>query len=250
MPHSVKLSWQTGAVRSGRAGWWRKKYKGKVYYFNGGRGKSDRDAYDAALTAWENCKGEIDATTPRKHQRDYEAAIDQWEQVLAWSHGYGDKEHADQAAEKLGNLRRRFAAPKLTPLTHADWFEANFELPIDEKWLKDFTLPRLLGLASPDNLQQLDAPPLPVHVAVALGLELPAEPVVITPTQKEIDYLDGSPRRIEREIWRDRLAVMKQQACLTMKVFTHFVRNTLAGRKKTEVLVRSASDESARPRCI
>jgi hypothetical protein len=47
---------------------------------------------------------------------------------------------------------------------------------------------------------------------VALGLEPPAEPVVITPTQKQIDRLDGSPLRIACELWRDRLAVMKRKA--------------------------------------
>ena len=77
MPRSVRLSWQAGAEGSGRVGRWRKKYKGKTYYFPGGRGKSDRDAYDAAVDAWEAEKIKIDREAPRPHQRDHEAAIDQ-----------------------------------------------------------------------------------------------------------------------------------------------------------------------------
>ena len=60
MPRSVKLTWQDSAEASGRTGRWRKKYKGKTYYFPGGRGKSDREAYDVAVAAWEAKKLKID----------------------------------------------------------------------------------------------------------------------------------------------------------------------------------------------
>ena len=80
---------------SGRAGRWRKKYKGKTYY------------------------------------------------------RYGDREHADQAVDKLSELRRRFAASKLSPLNREDWFEANFDLPMDAEWIRE--LPKLVGLASAAN---------------------------------------------------------------------------------------------------
>jgi hypothetical protein len=157
---SVKLSWQTSAEGSGRAGRWRKKYKGKIYYFPGGRGKSDREAYDAALAAWEKLKGKIDLTTPRRHQRDYEATIDQWEQVLAWCNRHGDRQHADQAVEKLTDLRRRFAATKLTPLKREDWFETNFDLPIDAEWIR--ALPKLVGLVPSADLQPRAKPSPPL----------------------------------------------------------------------------------------
>jgi integrase len=210
MPRSIKLSWQKGADGSGRAGRWRKKYKAKTYYFAGGKGKSDQEAYDAAIAAWEKLKGQIDLTTPRRHQRDYETAIDQWEQVLAFCNRYGDREHADQAVEKLTDLRRRFAATKLTPLKREDQFEANFDLPIDAEWVRE--LPKLVGLVPSDGAQPRAEPSPPLSVAVALGLDAPGEPVVITPTQEQIDRLDGSPLRIARELWRDRLAVMKRKA--------------------------------------
>ncbi len=187
MPKTIKLTWQEG-VRN-REGRWKKFYRGKAYYFAGGKGKSDREGYDAAWAAWEIKKAAIDLTAPRKHQRDYEAAIDQWEQVLAWSNRHGDKEHADQATAKLADLRRRFAAPKLSPLKRKDWFEANFDLPIDQNWLKELTLPKLLDFDPPD------------------------EPgVVVTLKPEHADYLDGSPQRITRELWQDRLAVMQRKA--------------------------------------
>ncbi len=70
MPRKYNLTWQPGT--RGRAGRWRKKYKGQVYYFPGGRGKSDRDAYDAALTKWEQMKPRLDALAPKPHQAEYE----------------------------------------------------------------------------------------------------------------------------------------------------------------------------------
>jgi len=66
MPRSFKLTWQQGG--DGRSGRWKKKYKGKVYYYPGGGGKSDRVAYAAALESWERRKAEIDATAPRKYR--------------------------------------------------------------------------------------------------------------------------------------------------------------------------------------
>ena len=77
-------------------------------------------AYDAAWAIWEQKKAEIDQTTPRKHQRDYEAAIDGWESVLAWSNHHGDREFAELATRKLGSLRKRFALLVLPPLDRLD----------------------------------------------------------------------------------------------------------------------------------
>ena len=82
MPHNPKLTWQPGTKN--RAGRWKKKYKGKTHYFSGGRGKSDREAYDSALAAWEKKKIRIDAAAPKRHQSDYERTIEEWEFVLAW----------------------------------------------------------------------------------------------------------------------------------------------------------------------
>ena len=125
MPRNYKLTWQSGGKH--QTGRWRKKYKGKPYYFPGGNGKSDRKAYDAAVAEWEALKLTIDAAAPRPHQLEYEQAIDQWEQVLQWSNQHGDAKHVEWAAEKLDALRRRLAAPRLLPLARDDWFESAFD---------------------------------------------------------------------------------------------------------------------------
>lgn len=65
----------------------------------------------------------------REHQQDYEAAIDQWEQVLAWSNQHGDRKHAEIATKKLESLRKRFAAATLSKLEREDQFEALFDRP-------------------------------------------------------------------------------------------------------------------------
>ena len=49
MPRKLKLTWQPGS--GNRPGRWKKKYKGQSYYFPTGKGKSDSDAYQAALAA-------------------------------------------------------------------------------------------------------------------------------------------------------------------------------------------------------
>ena len=183
MPRSFKLTWQPGIP--GRPGRWRRKYKKKVYQFPGGSGKYDREAYEAAVVAWEIKRAEIDLTAPRKHQRDYEAAIDQWEKVLAWSHRHGDQEHADQAEKALADLRRRVALPKLSPLRRNDWFEANFDPAVDAGWLQAVLLP---------------------------NVELEGPPLLVQPSRKILDSIDGSPARIDRDLWKDRLAHLDPQA--------------------------------------
>ena len=191
MPRSFKLTWQQGD--NCRVGRWRKKYKGKAYYFDGGRGKFDREAYDAALTAWEAQKATVDAAAPRPHQLDYDAAIATWEQVLAWSNRYRDVETAQAAFEKLAQLRRRLEEPMLRPLAAEDRFESQFVVPtfpISDELLQGASA----GLTA-DTLQIRG----PVELNDADRARYAAE-------------LDGSPTRIASEIWRDRLQTQQRRA--------------------------------------
>jgi integrase len=212
MPRSIKLSWQPGS--RGKPGYWKKFYKGKVYYFPSGNGKSDMTAYDAAWLMWERKKAEIDLTAPRRHQRGYEQCIEQWEKVLSWSNRNGDKEHAQQAAFKLADLRQRFTAPKLTPLTRNDWFEANFDLGVESQRLGEIVL------AAMPTADLLEGPPRWLEergLVHLVNVEIPkGPPLLIKPSQKIIDSMDGSPSRIEREVsrgvWRDRLAMQDRRA--------------------------------------
>ena len=73
MPRTPELTWQPGSSR--RGGRWRKKCRGRAYYFEAGRGKTDRDAHDKAIAAWEKRKAEIDETSPKPHEEDNEREI-------------------------------------------------------------------------------------------------------------------------------------------------------------------------------
>ena len=235
MPRSVKLSWQAGAEGSGRAGRWRKKYQGKSYYFPGGRGKSDRDAYEAAVAAWEAEKLKIDREAPRPHQREHEAAIDQWERVLAWCNRHGDREHAEIAGRKLENLRKRLTAPILRKLEREDWFESQFDSPFaaHPEWLAE-----IQDIMHEYELESKEQPPLlPDLPAIPAGAH-PLPPVKIP--QEILDYSDGSPRRIAREVWRDRLAVQKRKAASDDESLRAYVERFLKD-KETQVAAGEVS---------
>ena len=186
-----KLTWQTGTT--GRGGRWRKKYKNNVYYFSGGRGKSDQEAYRKALAEWEVFKTRIDGQAPKPHQEEYERAANTWEQVLTWCRKHQESMFAEIAEEKLESLRRRLAAPKLKPLGRSDTFEALFDMPV-------------IPLANHHVGNGIDA-----ESAKRLKAVVPAE-LDGAALAKYTDELDGSPMRIAREIWRDRLDVQKQTA--------------------------------------
>ncbi len=190
MPKTIRLSWQLGI--GNREGRWKKVYRGKAYYFPGGKGKSDRDGYDAAWAAWEALKARIDLLSPRKYHRDYEAAIDQWEQVLAWCNRHGEPQLAESAFQTLGVLHKMLAAPILEPLPRSATFEAGFELP-------HIDLDEVLGNGpSATDMSQMKLA-APIDICAEARARYAAE-------------LDGSPQRIAREIWRDRLEIQKRKA--------------------------------------
>lgn len=193
VPRNYKLTWQAGTA--GRGGRWRKKYNGKTYYFEGGRGKTDKEAYEAALASWEAEKVKIDAAAPRPHQLVYEHAADEWEQVLAWSNRYGDREMAALAFEKVTSLRARLAAPVLRPLPRADRFEALFD-PADFGNLPDPT-PAEFAAGLEELRESLKRRPLPLDLST------------------DFMPIGFSPRVVEREIWADRLEVQKRAAAPT-----------------------------------
>lgn len=128
MPRTHKLTWQRGT--EGRSGRWRKKYHGKVYHFPGGRGKSDREAYEAALSAWERQKVEIDVTAPKPHEAEYKSAAHEWELVLTWSRKHNDEAMSEIAIEKLARLRRQLQTRKPSPLQTVDTFAGQFDRDI------------------------------------------------------------------------------------------------------------------------
>lgn len=240
MPRSFKLTWQAGG--SHQTGRWRKKYRGQVHYFPGGRGKSDREAYEAAVATWEALKVKIDAAAPRPHESDYMQAIEQWEQVLAWCNQHDDaalgagaawwprmlgKEpgvtwYADLATRTLDDLRRRLAAPRLTPLARDDWFESVFD---PHPSVAEFGKKLQAMLSGGELCEPL---PMPAMTIPATAEELPTVRIRVDPDK---DYLDGSPQRIAREIWRDRLEVQQRKAAPEENSVKHHIQLFLDEKK-------------------
>lgn len=125
MPRKSQLTWQSGTSR--RKGRWRKKYRGKVYYFAAGRGKTDAEAYRAALGDWASLKQKIDGAAGKPHQADYESAIATWDQVLTWCRRHRDDTMANVAVEAIARLRAGLAEAKPKPVSKADLFEGRFD---------------------------------------------------------------------------------------------------------------------------
>lgn len=106
-----KLTWQTG---SGRRGRWKKMYKGRILYFDGGNGKSDAEAYSKALADFERQKLLIDSQLElsKPHRAEYERAIAEWERVLLAARTVEDQSAAIVAAAKIDDLGRRMNSRK------------------------------------------------------------------------------------------------------------------------------------------
>jgi integrase len=205
MPRTTKLTWQLG--KNGRAGRWRKKYKGKIYYFPGGRGKSDREAYLAAVEAWEAKKLEVDRSAPRPHQPEYEAVIETWEQVLTWCRKHGEGEVADEALAALESLRHRFEFHRLRPLATSDRFAGRFETP---------------RIAAVDNV--LDSPPNESELNALAAVVPQGELALDRPSnERRAQELNGSPLRLAATVWQDRLDVQRRDAAPKDVTIAHYV---------------------------
>jgi integrase len=120
MPRACKLTYN---AEKGRPPRWRKFYRGKLYQWPAGKGKSDTAAYQAALAAWEAKKREIDLAEDRIHEPAYAVCLDKWEQVLSIALQHGDKAWQRRAENKIADLRRRLNETKLSPLQDEDWFD-------------------------------------------------------------------------------------------------------------------------------
>jgi site-specific recombinase XerD len=202
MPRSRKLTWQAGT--NGRTGRWRKKYRGRSYYFSGGRGKTDQVAYENAVQAWEKKKLEVDATTPKRHQADYDAAINEWQYVLSWCRKHSDDEMAAVAATKLEKLQTQLASPRPAAIAREDKLDGQFDMSV-----RNPTLQQML-----DDIAE-NFEPLPVSVAeVQAGLadletrlaEQQGPLPMLTPNPDSLWPAD--PLQIEKAVWSDRLNVL------------------------------------------
>ncbi|HCO23643.1 MAG TPA: hypothetical protein DIT97_11515 [Gimesia maris] len=206
-----KLTWQAGSKN--RAGRWRKKYNGKVYYFNGGRGKSDRNAYAAAISEWNQIKLRVDAVLPRRHQAEYDSLIETWDRVLTWSNRHGETQMAQIAYEKLIKLRSALEAPVLKSPKREDYLESEFTVPT---------------IDLPENLLEQTAKELKTDNFVFPSLS----DSTIESRKKYALELDGSPQRILREIWLDRLDSVRKQSVNSQDLLSENIAEFIKHKKQ------------------
>lgn len=148
---------------------WKVVYQGKKYRFDGGDGKSDREAKRRADVDWKTLKAQLDYQTERAkpHRVEYEKVIEEWSSVLAWSLEHDDHKYVAVARDKIASLERRLNQPVPPPLDWADRF-----------------------LAGPPPDYELNERMAPVYEAAGL-----------TP----IITMTGGYPGTERQIWDDRL---------------------------------------------
>jgi hypothetical protein len=195
-----------------------KKYKQKTYYFPGGRGKTDRQAYEAALAEWERLKLRIDDSLPKPHQAEYEHAIREWETVLTWCRKHpGDDGMAHTALPKLDRLRREFAAAKPRPVPREDTFEAQFDRSVCPPELTEaFAALDTSSWEPPDTVRQL--PGYEKYMAATRDFLDRTEANdaghgdVIDPKKFDFDLDTPDPNKEKLKIWTDRLDVMNRSA--------------------------------------
>jgi integrase len=253
MPRTRSLTWQPGS--DGRPGRWRKKYRGRAYYFNGGRGKSDQAANKAAQEKWVQLRAKIEAETPKRHQLDYEREIANWDRVLAWSRQYDDQPMAEIAINAIARLRTKLSVPVSPPLAMEDTFDGYFEPEVRSPWLAKMirelgsidTYPAstvyggLPGLEL-DESGKIILPP-EVHDArdllkwdrrAAAGVgELPRLKLDKAGKVKPLPEFPGlwDSLKQEIEIWRDRLKVMQRSAASADPTIATYIESFLKAKQ-------------------
>lgn len=195
MARKLDLTWQEGI--GGRAGRWRKKFQGKPYYFDGGRGKTDREAYARAIEDWQSQKRELMEQDSKPHESDYLDALREWRAVRDWSAANDDQATLDSSRRKIKELEARLASRRPPPIGTNDRFEARFTpvlIDIDE------------FIGRKDDLARIDWSRI-------AGLQ--NADGSFAPSPEMIEASDGSPMRIAKEIWRDRIATQFRQSDVT-----------------------------------
>jgi len=186
VPRKRHMTWQAGTGK--RQGRWRKKYKGRLFQASGGRGKHDQEAYQAAWADFQEFKRLIDeeeALKPKPHQAEYCEAISQWNLVLQWGLENNDTQYLSIARRKIEELTNRLERPKPKPLTASDQFDSHLGMPAQLLESMTITIP---------------------NDAKSTGEE--SSPI-IDPAKLDVSSMNGTPQRIEREIWKDRLKTQK-----------------------------------------
>lgn len=118
MARLAKLNWDSTRNK------WKVVYKGRKYRFDGGTGKSDREARKRADVEWKRLRAQIDheSELAKPHRAEYESVIAEWTSVMTWSVDHGDDTMAEVARDKLKDLKERLDQRTPPPLGWADRF--------------------------------------------------------------------------------------------------------------------------------
>lgn len=230
MPRKRILTWQPGT--SDRPGRWKKIYRGKAYYFAGGRGKTDEAAYQAAVESWRQREQQIKAAAPKPHQGEYEREVATWQEVLTWSRQHGEQAMADTATDKLQALRRELAQSKPGPLTAGLTFDGYFDPEVRHPAYMR-ALRKIGTFLEGQRRELLDSKAtafsdsLPdVDLQYSNSASHPAGQVIIKPDPTFcFDPID--PLVIEQQVWLDRLQVSRQLATAEDKTIAAHIANFL-----------------------
>ena len=196
MARKLELTWQSGTA--GRTGRWRKKFRGKTYYFDGGRGKTDRVAYAQATADWTRLKSVIEEQDSKPNESDYMDVLREWRAVKDWSSQNADQGTLVLARSKIKDLETRLASRRPPPISPEDRFESRFSYP---------TIP--LDFMDDPIGQKRDLEPIDwTHISAGMAKDQGR----IVPPPGAIENSDGSPARIAKEIWRDRIAAQLRES--------------------------------------
>ena len=198
MAEKLELTWQSGTA--GRTGRWRKKFRGKTYYFDGGRGKTDRVAYAQAKGDWTRLKSAIEDQDSKPHESDYMDVLREWRAVKDWSSQNAEQGTLDLARSKIKDLETRLASRRPPPISADDRFESRFNCPIIP------IPPEIMDtlISRKEDLESIDW----THISAAMARDQGR----IVPPPGAIEFSDGSPWRIAKEIWRDRIATQLRES--------------------------------------
>lgn len=120
MSRPANLQWESSRSK------WKVVYKGQKHRFDGGAGKSDREAKKRADASWKALKARLDHENEltKPHRAEYLKVIAEWTGVLTWSVDHGDEVTAAVARTKLTDLESRLSERVPSPLSWADRFFA------------------------------------------------------------------------------------------------------------------------------
>ena len=112
MPRSPKLNWEPSRSK------WKAVYRGKKYRFDGGTGKSDREAKKVAEAEFRKICGQVDAEVGQEkpHRQEYERALEEWKSVLRWSIEHEDESNREIAERSITRLEGQLARKSPPPL--------------------------------------------------------------------------------------------------------------------------------------